>query len=111
MFEPTIDGFRVKKSGTYLIDGKVKVNERNQANTYAIGVNGRVDPTKHTTFATDGTGQQISSITTQLDLNAGDEVSLNLVSQGTSQLSAWPGLGTTQTPGSPTLVLSGTKIA
>ncbi len=42
---------------------------------------------------------------------ANDELTLNLVSNGTSRLNSWPGLGGTQTPGAPTLVMSAVKIA
>ncbi len=115
LFEATWNGFRVKQDGTYLVTGMVKVDEKNQANTYAIGVNGRVQPGDvghaQNTFSTDSTGNQVTNITTQLKLKANDELSLNLVSNGTSKLNSWPGLGTTQTPGSPTLVMSAVKIA
>ena len=113
LFTPTDDGITVRQAGTYLVSGQVKVDEKNQGNTYAIGVNGRVDPNLHTTFATNGSGWQITDITTQLKLNAGDQISLNLVSQGTSALKAWmnTGRGLTDVPGSPTLRLSATKIA
>jgi hypothetical protein len=104
-------GIRVNKSGTYLVTGAVYVDEKNQGNTYALGVNGRVDPNLYTTFATTGTGNQRTDITTQLKLNAGDEVSLRLVSQGTSVGKAWMTDGGTPVPGTGTLAMTMVKIA
>ena len=111
---PTSDGITVNQAGTYLVSAQVKVDEKNQANTYAIGVNGSVTNTNaHNTFTSNGTGWQITNITTQLKLNPGDQVSLNLVSQGTSALKSWmnTGRGVVDVPGSPSLVMSMVKMA
>ena len=114
VFTPTSDGITVNQAGTYLVSAQVKANELNQADTYALGVNGSVTNTNaHNTFASNGSGNQITNITTQLKLNAGDQVSLNLVSQGTAKLNSWmnSGRGVTDVPGSPSLVMSMVKIA
>jgi hypothetical protein len=111
------DGITVKEAGTYLVNGYVKVNEKNQADTFAIGVNGRTNNTNtHNTFATDGPGYQLAEITTLLTLNPGDTVSVNLVSQGTAALKAWMSTssgmrGGEPVPGSPSVGLSMVKIA
>jgi hypothetical protein len=134
LFEASPNGIRVTQSGTYLVTSHVKVNEKNQADTFALGVNGNVrNVNGNNTFSTDGSGNQITDITTQLKLNAGDEVSLNLVSPGTAQLIAWTstgantyansmlagygggagggGAGLTEVAGSPSIGMSMVKIA
>ena len=104
-------GIRVLKSGTYLASATVRVNELNQGDTYALGVNGRVDPNLYTTFSTHGKGNQIADITTQLKLNANDEVGLFLVSPGASQGKGWMTAGGTPVAGTGTHALQLTKIA
>jgi hypothetical protein len=103
---------RVSQSGTYLVSALLGVNERNQANTYALGVNGNVMNTNaHNTFATDGPGGQRTAITTQLKLNAGDEVGIFLVSQGTAETLPWMTTAGRQGGSAPSSAISMVKIA
>ncbi len=133
VFTHTQDGIRVHQDGTYLVTAHVKGNNRNQADTFALGVNGSVtNTTAHNTLSPNGTGNQVTSITTQLKLKAGDEVSLNLVSPGTVKLISWTstnanpytggplagyggggggGRGLTEVAGSPSIGMSMVKIA
>jgi hypothetical protein len=108
----TDSGIRVNQAGTYLVTAHVRGTEKNQADTFAVGVNGSVTNTNtENTFSTDGPGGQFSSITTQLKLNAGDEVGVFLVSQGTFTTVPWLTSAGTRGGAAPSTGLSIVKIA
>jgi hypothetical protein len=72
----------INRTGAYRITTEVQ-QEAGDSNSFAVQVNGQgASGTQYNTFATEGGGFQRGTITTVMPLNAGDKVSVALISPG-----------------------------